>query len=149
MLRKDANTLATVHLLLYVKSEQDFFAQYVNEVSAYGKQLKDKLDELPAKFPALRVDLDPLPELEKRKRLATGIDKFIDIAPVIGKSGPQFERTLLISLSNGLNQERHLLQEMGKLEPDPALRQFLDREYTRMNTLYEQSETLLIRHYYR
>lgn len=149
MLAKDARTLGAAKLVLYVKFESDEFDRHVTAVSAFGKKLREDLEQIARDYPGVRIDLDPLPVLEKRKRLATGFDKFGDIAPVVGKSGPEFERVLLISLTNGLNQERHLVEEMADEEPDAGLKKFLLRTQVEMDRLYESSEQLLERSYYR
>jgi hypothetical protein len=149
MLHKDAFTISSVRGLLYVKRESDEFDRYVTDVGEYGARLKDDLERLAKAFPAVRIDLQPLPEMERRKRLATGWDKFKDIAPVTGKSGKEWERTLLISLVNGLNQERHLCEEMGKEEPNAQLKKFLVEQQGAMTKLWERGEALLERRYYK
>lgn len=149
MLARDARTLGAVKLLLYVKFESDAFDEHVTAISAFGKKLRESLEQIDKDYPGVRIDLDPLPVLEKRKRLTTGLDKFADIAPVVGKSGPEFERVILISLTNGLNQERHLVEEMAREESDEGLKKFLLRTQGEMDRLYEASEQLLERHYYR
>jgi hypothetical protein len=149
MLRKDSFTISSVRGLLYVKRETDEFDKYVTDVSAYGKNLHDDLQRLSREYPAVRIDLDPLPELEKRKRLATGWDKFKDVAPVTGKSGRAWERTLLISLVNGLNQERHLAEEMAKMEPNAQLQKWLREQEAAMTKFWELGEALLERRYYK
>lgn len=149
MLARDARTLASVKLLLYVKFEGEEFDRHVSEVSAFGKRLRGELQDIDRDYPGVRIDLDPLPVLEKRKRLSTGIDKFADIAPIVGKSGPEFERVILISLNNGLNQERHLVEEMAEIETDAGLKKFLVRTQGEMDRLYAASEQLLERNYYK
>jgi hypothetical protein len=149
MLNKDSFTISSVRGLLYVKQESDDFDRYVTAVSEYGSQLHDDLQRLSKEYPAVRTDLDPLPVLEKRKRLATGWDKFKDVAPVTGKSGRAWERTLLISLVNGLNQERHLAEEMAKIEPNAQLQKWLREQEAAMTKFWEQGEALLEKRYYK
>lgn len=148
ILRHDARTISAVRLLLYVKVESDEFEKVVLEAADFGSQLKKDLDELPHEFPAVEVDLEPLPVMERRKRLATGFDKFKDIAPFSGLEGMAWERVLLISLTNGINQERHLVSEMAEEEPAPGLKKFLNQTRTRMDQVYEHSMALLERKYF-
>lgn len=149
MLYKDARTIGAVKYLLWVKIESDEFDLLITEVTDFGNKLHDDLGKLATQYPALRLDLDPLPVMEKRKRLATGFDKFYDIAPLTGKSGHQFERVLLNSLTNGLNQERHLADELAKEEPDPGLKKFMQQTKSRMDALYKSAEFLLERKYFK
>ena len=145
----DSQTLSRARLLLYVKFESEEFDQLLEAVSAFGSALKSELERIARDYPGVRIDLDPLPVLEKRKRVATGLDKVLDSVPVVGMSGPEYERTFLISISNGLNQERHLAAEMVKAEPDPGLKKYLTTVQERMDVLYERTERLLRTNYYR
>src|ERR1041384_2320802 len=149
MLHKDAFTLSAVRGLLYVKEESDAFDDYVTGVSKYGGELHDELERLAKDYPGVRVDLDPLPEMEKRKRLATGWDRFKEVAPVTGEKGRTWERTLLISLVNGLNQERHLCEEMAKEEPNAQLKKFMSDQQAALTRLWARGERLLEKRYYK
>ena len=149
MLHHDTFTLSTVRGLLYVKEESDDFDKYVTAVSEYGGKLHGELEKLAKEYPAVRVDLDPLPEMEKRKRVATGWDKFKQIAPITGEKGRTWERTLLISLVNGMNQERHLCEEMAKEEPNAQLKRFMAEQQDAMTKYWERGEALLEKRYYK
>ncbi|MEO8125817.1 MAG: hypothetical protein ABI822_01935 [Bryobacteraceae bacterium] len=134
---------------MYVKVESDDFEHILVALSAFGAQLETDLERIDRDYPGVRLDLDPLPEMEKLKRRSTGLDKVMENAPVVGKSGLEYERTFLISISNGLNQERHLAEEMAKEEPDPGLKKFMLGVQLEMDALYEQAESLLRKTYYR
>ena len=149
ILYQDAETMSRAKFLIYVKEESDDFEQVIVAVAEFGSELKVDLERVDRDYPGVRINLDPLPEMEKRKRKSTGVDKFIDNAPIIGKSGPEYERTFLISISNGLNQERHLAEEMTNEEPDPGLKKFLLGVQRRMDALYARTEALLQKTYYR
>lgn len=149
LLYSDSKTFSRARLLLYVKFESEEFDQLLEAVSAFGSALTSELERIARDYPGVRIDLDPLPVLEKRKRIATGLDKALDSAPVIGMSGAEYERTFLISISNGLNQERHLAAEMVKAEPDPGLRKYLTTVQARMDVLFERTERLLRTKHYR
>jgi len=149
MLHKDAFTISAVRGLLYVKEESDEFDAYVTAVSKYGSDLHDELERLAKDYPGVRIDLQPLPEMEVRKRLATGWDRFKEVAPVTGKKGAAWERTVLISLVNGLNQERHLCEEMAKEEPNAQLKKFMTEQQEAMTKFWERGERLLEKRYYK
>ena len=149
ILYQDSASLSRSKLLVYFKVESDEFEGILTALSEFGVALKTDLERIDRDYPGVRLDLDPLPELEKRKRRSTGLDKLRENAPFVGKSGPEYERTFLISISNGLNQERHLAEEMVKEEPDPGLNKFLRGVQTRMDGLYAKTETLLRKAHYR
>lgn len=149
ILRHDARTIAALRWLIFIKVESDPYEKLVTDAAEFGRELEDDLDRVAKDYPAVRIDLDPLPTMERRKRLATGVDKFFDIFPFTGRTGAAYERTVLISLSNGLNQERHLAHELAKEEPDAGLKRLMAETETKMNRLHEQAEDLLERRYYR
>lgn len=64
-------------------------------------------------------------------------------------SGADYERTVLISLANGMNQERHLVRELADAETDEGLRTFLTGVQLKMDDLYERAESLLRKYHYR
>lgn len=149
ILNYDAGVFSRARLILYTKIETDEFDDLITAVSAFGKKLHTDLKRIDRDYPGVRLDLDPLPELEKRKRRATAIDKGLRFVPVVGASGAEYERTVLISLANGLNQERHLVMELADAETDAGLRDFLRGVQPKMDALYERAESLLRKHHYR
>ena len=96
----------------------------------------------------MRIDLDPLPEMEKRKRKALGAARAKEFAPVVGKGGREYERTVLLSVANGLNHERHLCKVMADAETDASLKKFLLDTETKYDALYKAAMTLLEKEYF-
>ena len=145
MLYQDATALGRGELILYAKIESDKFDQIVTAMAEFGSKLKGDLERIARDYPGVRIDLDPLPEMEKRKREALGKDRARDFAPVVGRGGREYERTVLIAFSNGINHERFLCRVMAEEEPDAGLKKFLtdtgkgyDRLYDRTMALLEQ-----------
>ncbi|MEO8223596.1 MAG: hypothetical protein ABI661_02240 [Gammaproteobacteria bacterium] len=149
ILRNDAEGFSRAKLLLYFKVESDDFERVIAHVADFGTDLKAELARVDRDYPGVRTDLDPLPEMEKRKRMTTALDKVRENAPLVGNSGREYERTVLISISNGLNQERHLAGEISKEEPDAGLKKFMLGVKARMDALYAETEALLRKSYYR
>jgi hypothetical protein len=125
MLYADAGSLDMTKLILYVKVESEAVDKVVTAVAEFGGQLKKDLENIAKDYPGVRIDLDPLPELEKRKRAAMTKDRARYFAPVVGHGGREYERTVLIGFVNGINHERHMCQVMAEAEPDASLKKFL------------------------
>jgi hypothetical protein len=102
MLYRDASKLDLAELLLYVKVESEAVDKIVTAIAEVGGQLKRDLEKIAKDYPGVRIDLDPLPEMEKRKRSATAKDRARYFAPVIGHGGGEYERTVLIGYVNGI-----------------------------------------------
>jgi hypothetical protein len=149
MLYLDASKVELSELLLVVKVESDAFEKVLTDVSAYGGVLKKQLENIARDYPGVRIDLDPLPEMEKRKRRALAMDRARQFAPVIGHGGREYERTVLISLVNAINHERHLCQVMAEEDPDPGLKKFLLTTQHHYDQLYDEVNALLEREHFK
>jgi hypothetical protein len=145
----DATKLKRVNLVLYVKAESQEFNDLITAISAYGGELKKDLERIARDYPGVRIDLDPLPEMERRKRFAVGMDRAFEFAPLGGRSRLDYERTMLISLSNALNHESHLCKVMAAEEPDAGLKKFLLASEKRYDELYRLAIGLLVREHFR
>ena len=149
MLYKDASNLDLAELMLYVKVESEALNKVVTAVAEVGGQLKKDLERIAKDYPGVRIDLDPLPELEKRKRSAIAKDRARYFAPVIGRGGREYERTVLIGYANGINHERHLCQVMAEAEPDAGLKKFLLDAEKRYDGVYARVTALLDKEYFK
>jgi hypothetical protein len=148
ILYQDARKFDASDLVLLVKSESDAMKKVVSSVAEMGDQLTKDLERIAKDYPGVRIDLDPLPEMEKRKRKAVGVTRVKEFAPVVGKGGREYERTVLLAFSNGLNHERHLCKVMAEAEPDASLKKFLLDTETKYDALYESVMTLLKKEYF-
>jgi hypothetical protein len=148
MLYADATSLDRSELILYAKAESDAVEVVVRDVAGFGAELKGQLERIARDYPAVRIDLEPLPVMEQRKRRALGLDRARYFAPLFGHGGREYERTVLIGFSNGINHERHLCQVMAETEPDPNLKRFLLETEQAYGVLYERTMALLELEYF-
>ena len=86
--------------------------------------------------------------MEKRKRNALGATRAREFAPVVGKGGREYERTVILSVTNGLNHERHLCKVMAEAETDASLKKFLLDTGQKYDALYEAAMKLLKKEYF-
>ena len=149
LLHQDATKLNVTELILYVKFESDTFKNVVTDVATYGSKVEKDLERIEKDYPAININLDPLPVMEKRKRWDLGKDRVIDFAPGIGRGGRDYERTVLISLMNGINHERHLCKVMAKEEPEASLKKFLTDTEQGYDHFYDRIEALLNKEYFK
>lgn len=149
MLYTDASHVDLLGLILYVKTGSDDFEKLITSLSDFGGDLKKDLERIAKDYPGVRIDLDPLPEMEKRKRTAIAKDKAIQFAPVVGIGGVEYERSTLISMSNAVNHESHLCRVMAAEETDPNLKKFLLEAEKHYHGLYMRINALMDRKYFR
>jgi hypothetical protein len=148
ILYQDARKFDASDLVLLVKAESDAMKKLVNSIAEMGDELKKDLERIAKDYPGVRIDLDPLPEMEERKRMAVGLTRAKEFAPVVGKGGREYERTLLLSFANGLNHERHLCKVMAEAEPDAGLKKFLLETEKKYDALYEGVMGLLEKEFF-
>ena len=148
LLYQDAQKFDASDLILLVKAESDAMKKIVASVAETGDQVKKDLERIAKTYPGVRIDLDPLPEMEKRKRKALAMTRAKEFAPVVGKGGREYERTVLLSVANGLNHERHLCKVMADAETDASLKKFLLETETKYDKLYEAAMNLLEKEYF-
>jgi hypothetical protein len=139
----DAGKFDASELVLLVKAESDAMKKLVSTVAEMGDGIKKDLERIARDYPGVRIDLDPLPEMEKRKRKAVGLTRAKEFAPIVGKGGREYERTVMMSFANGLNHERHLCRVMAEAEPEPSLQKFLLETEKKYEALYESVMTFL------
>lgn len=149
LLYKDASNLDLSELILYVKVESEPVDKIVKAAAEVGGQLKKDLERIAKDYPAVRIDLDPLPEMEKRKRAAISKDRARYFAPIVGHGGREYERTVLIGYANGFNHERHMCQVMAAEEPVASLKEFLLDAEKRYDGLYERVNAVLEKDYFK
>lgn len=148
LLYRDSTNLERSELILDLKFESAKVEAIVQAVSDFGGELRADLERIDRDYPGVRIDLEPLPEMEVRKRRAIAMDRARDFAPGIGRGGREYERTLLIGLLNGINHERHLCQVMAEEEPDAGLGKFLADTDAGYDRLYDRIAALLDAEYF-
>ena len=149
LLYADATKIDRVGLVLYVKKESQEFDDVVTEVSRFGDEFRQDLERIARDYPGVRIDLEPLPEMETRKRFALAKDRVLRFAPLAGRSRLEYERTVLIGLAGALDHERHLCRVMAREEPDAGLKKILNTAEKRYDGLYELVMSLLNREHFK
>jgi hypothetical protein len=148
LLYQEADGIPKLKWLLRFKDEPEQMAKVTAELVTYYQQLAQTLENLSKRFPAVRINVKTMPEIEADTRKAIGTDLAKDIAPVVGKSGTQFEREALLSFYDSLNEQRHLVRAMLEREKIPALRDFLETTRYQLDSRYDQVGALLNRRYF-
>jgi hypothetical protein len=130
------------------KEKPEEMGRLTNDLIGYYQQLADTMQRLSKQFPAMRIDVTAMSAIEADERKAIGEDQAKQFAPLIGKSGIEFEREALLMFHDALNEQRHLTGVMVKLETDPALRKFLQTTQEQLEARYAKVGALLNRRYF-
>jgi hypothetical protein len=148
LLYQEADGIPKLKWLFMFKDKTEEMGQLTNELVSYYQQLAETMQKLSKQFPAMRIDVPAMSEIEADERKAIGTDMAKDLAPVAGKSGIEFEREALLMFYNALNEQRHLVGVMVGLEPDPALKKFLETTKAQLDAHYAKVGALLNRRYF-
>jgi len=148
LLYQEADGIPKLKWILMFKDKPEEMGRVTNDLISYYQQLADTMQRLSKQYPAMRIDVAAMSEIEGDERKAIGADLAKDLAPLIGKAGIEFEREALLTFYDGLNEQRHLTAVMAGLETDPPLRKFLETTKAQLDARYAQIGALLNRRYF-
>ena len=148
LLYQEADGIPKLKWIFMFKEKPEEMGRLTNDLVSYYQQLADTMRRLSKQYPAMRIDVAAMSEIEGDERKAIGEDMAKDFAPLIGKTGTEFEREALLMFYNSLNEQRHLTGVMVGRETDPALRKFLETTKAQLEARYAKVGALLNRRYF-
>jgi hypothetical protein len=148
LLYQEADGIPKLKWLLLFKDKPEAMSKLTDGLVSYYQQLAETMEKLSKQFPAMRIDVTPMSEIEGAERKAIGEDMAHDFAPIIGKTGVKFQREALLMFYNALNEQRHLVGVMVGLETDPALKMFLVTTKAQLDARYAKFGALLDHRYF-
>ena len=147
-LYQEADGIPKLQWLLMFKEKPEEMGRVTDDLIIYYRQLAENLQSLSKRYPAMRIDVPAMSEIEADERKAIGEDLAKDFAPLVGKTGVKFQREALLMFYNTLNEQRHLTGVMLGLESDPGLRKFLETTHAQLEERYAKVGELLERRYF-
>ena len=149
LLYQQADGIPKMKWILMFKDKGNELDQTTTGMMDYYKQLAASMEQLAAKNPALRLDAVTMPEILVDTRKAIGVDMAKDFAPLVGNTGHEFERELVLMFYNALDEQRHLVGVMIEREPEPGLKSFLEKTKAQLEGKRSKLEELLNRRYFK
>lgn len=133
--------------LFMVKVESDDVQAVTDDVA---QAMTETIERLEAMASTSSFDLEDTgtPRFAQETREAMARSRIKSFAPFVGKTGVEFERTLLLTQSGGLNQMRHLTEVLADVETDSDRKRILADADERFDTLYGRVSELLNAQYY-
>jgi hypothetical protein len=148
LLYQEADGIPKLKWILMLKDKPEEMGRVTNQLLAYYQKLSGTMRELAKQYPAMRIDVPTMSEIEANTRKAIGEDLAKDLAPLVGKSGTKFEREVLLTFYDSLNEQRHLAGVMLPLETNVALKKFLEKTKMELEEHYAEIGALLDRRYF-
>jgi hypothetical protein len=148
LLYQEADGIPKLKWILMFKDKPEEMGRVTNDLVSYYQQLANTMQRLSKEYPAMRIDVAPMSEIEAAERKAIGTDMAKSFAPVVGKTGVEFEREALLMFYNALNEQRYLTRVMLERETDPGLRKFLETTQAQLDAHHAKVGALLSRRYF-
>jgi len=140
--------LSKFDVIFLVKSEAKPVHDVTIAVTEYADTLKSTLDRVARDYPAVNMQLDPLPVIEQRTRAGMTKDRVLSFAPVVGLTGESFDRRMLQALEGTLNNLRFMAKALADEEPEPSLKQIATTAHSRLEQLYQRVLAMLDETYF-
>ena len=140
--------LSKFDLVFLVKSETEPVNEVTTAVTDYADTLKATLDRVARDYPAVNIELDPLPVIEQRTRGGMTNDRLLSFAPGVGLTGESFDRRMLQALEGTLNNLRFMAKALADEEPEPSLKQIATTAHNRLEELYQRVLNMLDEKYF-
>jgi hypothetical protein len=148
LLYQEADGIPKLKWIFMFKDKPEEMGRLTHDLVSYYQQLADTMRRLSKQFPGMRIDVAAMSDIEADERKAIGADSAKDFAPLVGKSGIEFEREALLMFYNALNEQRQLAGVMLERETDPALKKFLETTKAQLEAHYAKVGALLDRRYF-
>lgn len=131
--------------ILLIKFESKEVKAVIKGVADAAERIQKGLDEMAKKDPRLELKLQPLPLMEVETRKSANFERVKDL---LGTSGKEFERLLLLTQSGVLNSERHLSKVLSEKETDKERKAFMQDAYRQIDEQYRKVVQLLEAQYF-
>jgi hypothetical protein len=148
LLYQEADGIPKLKWIFMFKDKPEEMGRLTSDLVTYYQQLADTMQRLSKQYPGMRIDVAPMSDIEADARKAIGEDLAKDFAPLIGKTGIEFEREALLMFYNTLDEQRHLTGVMVGRETDPGLRKFLETTKAQLEARYAKVGALLNHRYF-
>ena len=148
VLYQEADGIPKLKWLLDFKDKTSEMGQLTHDLISYYQQLADSMKKLSKQYPAMRIDAEAMSPIEAEERKAIGADQAKDMSPLVGKTGPAFERETLLMFYDALNEQRHLTAVMVPRETSPNLKKFLESTKAQLDEHHAKVGAILNRRYF-
>jgi uncharacterized protein (DUF2164 family) len=143
------DSMQKLNLALTLKKETQEIHNTVKNLTEITENFKNKLDELKKDYPNLNFDDTGRPVVLEKKGKAQGKERLSEYMPITGKTGNEYERSLLLFLATVLNELKFISQEMGNMEKNEGLKKFLKEINSSMIRLEDRMLKILNEKYFK
>jgi hypothetical protein len=121
----------------------------VKDLEGTSKNFQKRFDELKKDYPALKYDDTGRPKILEMKNKDQAKDRIKTFLPIVGKTGPDFERNFLMFLSGAINELHYLSKNLAEMEPNEGLKKFLGEIQVETKRIDNRMQELLNKKYFK
>lgn len=132
----------------YLKVESDKMEAMNEAIASASAAVADQLEKMADDYPSLTIKDTGLPEIEQKKRKAIRMDRIKDLAPIVGRTGKDYERTLLVTEAGLVNSARFLAEVIREEEKDEKRAAMMAKTKERFDELFNRILKLLEKDYF-
>ena len=132
--------------MLWVKFESDAAERIVKTITAAAGDAQKQLTTLAARWPEIKLKSDiPVSAFEAEVRRSMQQER---TKTLLREKGKDFERLLLFSESGVLNQERHMVRALQKLDPEKQRQAILEGIGQKLDGTYRALQEFMHERYF-
>ncbi len=131
--------------LLLIKLESKDVKTVIGGLSDAAERIQKDLEEMAKLDPRVELKLQPLPAIEVEARKSANLERLKDL---LGQTGSEFERLLLLTQSGALNSERHLAKTLSEKETSPQRKKLMQEVSRTFDDQYQKVVRLLEAKYF-
>ncbi len=148
MLYNKAGEFSKINKLLLVKIQTDKVGHVIGDLGNYGDTMQKRLKKMVGNYPSLHLDDTGLPVIEAEKRRELSSYFLHKMLPLVGRTGKAFDRTILQTQKEEINQARMYVKALIVHERSAHRKTMLRHMKKHLDTLYKRVSDLLEANYY-
>lgn len=143
------NDISGSKFLMKIKKNSEELDKLVDNMTSTLERNKKTLDELKKQYPAIDYEARGQPEVTERVVKGIKWHKATAYLPLVGMSGPEFERDFVIDTKYGIDQIYRISKVLSDREKNEGLKKAMKEISEDNKKVLEQIEYLLNEKYYK
>lgn len=138
-----------LNILIAIKKENEDTHAFIKDLKDTCKKIEEQMEELKKSYPNLSYDDTGKPKVMEIKSKDQGQDRLQEFLPFVGKTGKDFDRSLILFVSFSLNEIKYIAQALVDLEKNDSLNKFDKETFNQFLRLEDRSLKLLNERYFK
>lgn len=138
-----------LNILMAIKKENEDTHAFIKDLKDTCKNIEEQMEGFKKSYPNLSYDDTGKPKVMEIKSKDQGQDRIQEFLPFVGKTGKDFDRSLILFVSFSLNEIKYIAQALTDLEKNEGLNKFDKEVFNQFLRLEDRSLKLLNEKYFK